>query len=373
MAITDSGNVGIGTSSPTARLHIAAGNGQRAIYLSGGATIISTSLSSKWNLPSTSSGNGTLSAITSNWDTGGGLGFIEGSNVSSPVAWMYAADDRNAFTVAAKGYSGTGQDMSTIDSYLTPLFQVRENGRVGIGTTNPQTSLDVNGSIRMGYDATLTQSSGKNILEDRSGYGDTLRIAYNGGSASFTSGVLIYGGQTTLGLAVKPNGRVGIGTSSPQQTLDVSGTVRSKVVQITGGSDLAEPFEIVGAENVKPGLVVAIDTEHSGQLRIADRTYDHTVVGCVSGANGVNPGLVMQQEGTVAGGQFPVALSGRVYCWADASYGPIQPGDLLTTSDTPGHLMVVGDYDRAHGAIVGKAMSGLEAGQGLILVLVALQ
>lgn len=36
----------------------------------------------------------------------------------------------------------------------------------------------------------------------------------------------------------------------------------------------------------------------------------------------------MQQEGTVADGSFPVALSGRVYCWADAAYGAIQPGDL---------------------------------------------
>ena len=72
-------------------------------------------------------------------------------------------------------------------------------------------------------------------------------------------------------------------------------------------------------------------------------------------------------------GGLPVALSGRVYCWADASYGPIQPGDLLTTSDTPGHAMKVSAYERAQGAIIGKAMSSLDEGQGLILVLVTLQ
>jgi hypothetical protein len=68
-----------------------------------------------------------------------------------------------------------------------------------------------------------------------------------------------------------------------------------------------------------------------------------------------------------------VALSGRVYCWANAAYGPIQPGDLLTTSDTPGHVMAVADHQKAQGAIIGKAMSPLSEGRGFVLVLVSLQ
>ena len=58
----------------------------------------------------------------------------------------------------------------------------------------------------------------------------------------------------------------------------------------------------------------------------------------------------------------------------DAGYGEISPGDLLTTSPTPGHAMVVKDYPRAQGAILGKAMQGLGKDQrGQILVLVTLQ
>jgi hypothetical protein len=68
-----------------------------------------------------------------------------------------------------------------------------------------------------------------------------------------------------------------------------------------------------------------------------------------------------------------VALSGRVYCLADASHGPIEPGDLLTTSDNPGHAMKATDPDRSHGAVIGKAMTPLAEDQGLILVLVNLQ
>jgi hypothetical protein len=68
-----------------------------------------------------------------------------------------------------------------------------------------------------------------------------------------------------------------------------------------------------------------------------------------------------------------VALSGRVYALADASEGSIQPGDLLTTSNTPGYAMKATDRERSHGAIIGKAMSPLEKGEGLVLVLINLQ
>jgi hypothetical protein len=68
-----------------------------------------------------------------------------------------------------------------------------------------------------------------------------------------------------------------------------------------------------------------------------------------------------------------IALSGRVYVWCDASSGAIESGDLLTTSDTPGHAMKAVDPHRAHGAALGKAMTALASGQGTVLVLVSLQ
>jgi len=53
--------------------------------------------------------------------------------------------------------------------------------------------------------------------------------------------------------------------------------------------------------------------------------------------------------------------------------GGIKPGDLLTTSDVPGHAMKATDFVRWQGAVIGKAMSALESGEGLVLVLVNLQ
>jgi hypothetical protein len=145
------------------------------------------------------------------------------------------------------------------------------------------------------------------------------------------------------------------------------------VLRITGGSDIAEPFDIAGSGTIEPGTVVSIDPSRTGGLRVTDQAYDRLVAGIVSGAGGVSPGMVMGQTGTVADGAHPVAMSGRVYCLADATIGAIQPGDLLTTSETPGHAMKVSDYDRAQGATIGKAMSALPEGRGLVLVLVGLQ
>ena len=68
-----------------------------------------------------------------------------------------------------------------------------------------------------------------------------------------------------------------------------------------------------------------------------------------------------------------MALTGRVYALVDAEQGAIVPGDLITTSATAGHGMKAGDPTRSHGAIIGKAMTGLSKGRGLVLVLVALQ
>jgi hypothetical protein len=150
------------------------------------------------------------------------------------------------------------------------------------------------------------------------------------------------------------------------------GHITTQVLEITAGSDLSENFDIQTAD-ARPGMIVSIDPAHPGELAVSARAYDRTVAGVVSGAGGVKPGMLMSQRGSKADGKHPVALTGRVYCLVDASQGAIEPGDLITTSDTPGHGMKVTDHARAQGAIIGKAMTALPEGRGLVLVLVSLQ
>jgi hypothetical protein len=180
------------------------------------------------------------------------------------------------------------------------------------------------------------------------------------------------------------SGNVGIGTESPNAKLHVNGDAiiggdtTTGVLTITGGSDLAEPFVVSGHggedAGIAPGMVLSIDPEHPGKLRLAKESYDRKVAGIISGAKGLSPGMVMKDERhEFTDGGHPVALTGRVWCWCDAGSGSIQPGDLLTTSDTVGHAMKVIDYARAQGAIIGKAMTSLDSGRGMVLVLVSLQ
>lgn len=150
------------------------------------------------------------------------------------------------------------------------------------------------------------------------------------------------------------------------------GRIRTQVLEITGGADLSEQFHVTADDAaIQPGMVVCIDPKNPGKLVVSHNAYDRTVAGIVSGADGVKPGLLMGQHGTIADGAFPVALTGRVWCFADETAGAIQPGDLLTTSTISGACMKVTDYAKAQGAIIGKAMSGVNDGK--VLVLVSLQ
>jgi len=145
----------------------------------------------------------------------------------------------------------------------------------------------------------------------------------NGVIGEANNGDQAYGiwGKSTTGFAGAFDGKV-----------KVSGTLSANVVQI-GGADFSERFEVRrGESKVEPGMVVAIDPANPGKLAVSAKPYDRRVVGILSGAGGIRTGMLMGQPGTLADGDEPVALSGRVYVWADASNGAISVGDLLTTS-----------------------------------------
>lgn len=153
------------------------------------------------------------------------------------------------------------------------------------------------------------------------------------------------------------------------------GRVRTDELEIRGGADFAENFDIV-SESIYmipiPGQLVSIDPSNEGKLEITQEAYDKKVAGIISGANGVKSGVIMGQEETIANGEYPIALSGRVYVKANSSGGQIKPGDFITSSNIAGQAMKVSDFDKSRGAIVGKAMTSIDD-NGYVLVLVNLQ
>jgi hypothetical protein len=267
------------------------------------------------------------------------LTFRDTGNGSARSAIQAVAGDTNIF---AESY------LSGANGFA--FLKLSNSGNVGIGSSQPVGKLEVvaQDALRLiGYQPFLT------IYDDSNGYARGRIQSVAGALNLFTENYL--NGSNTNAYAQLSN----------------AGIFSVKALTIRGGADLAEPFQMK-EEVLEKGAVVVIDVEHPGRLKRSGRAYDRRVAGIVSGANGVNPGIALHQEGVLEGGQN-VALSGRVYVRADASGGAIEPGDLLTTSDRPGHAMKVTDYTRAQGAVIGKAMSSLDEGTGLVLVLVTLQ
>jgi hypothetical protein len=389
MSLRANGNVGIGTSTPEARLTLASGS-----------TI-------KIKDPEHASFGTFLGADS----VGNAALAVAGRNLSIYSGW------ENTLQLGHVNYDASGGKV------------IFPGGNVGIGTTSPQSKLHVNGTIRVGGDSAnyaYSSQDGNGLFLEQVGSSPStgkmrLQSSRSGARTAYSQFFIDpENGFSFLG-AGGANGSVGIGTTSPKGALHVAsggiavtgrtspylgagagvfmesdgtqaflfaydyntftpqplhlnspgGMVSVPVLQITGGGDLAEPFD-VSEKDIPKGAVVVIDEENPGQLRMSDRAYDNRVAGIISGANGVKPGIMLKQEGTLEGTEN-VALTGRVYALADASESPIKPGDLLTTSATPGHCMKASDRDRAHGAIIGKAMTGLKEGKGHVLVLVNLQ
>ncbi|MDO8631651.1 MAG: hypothetical protein Q7R41_14285 [Phycisphaerales bacterium] len=357
VSIAGNGNVGIGTTNPAAPLDVAVGDKRFQVRSDGG-------LVPGINLTG----------------TGGNLGILrirnaiemwpdDGRTRPGKIALVNAA--ATAFTIALDGDKGNASFAGNL-SFGSATRQMLDlwGGVYGIGV--------------QGY-TEYFRSDGGFAWFNKGSHNDATNNPGAGGSVL---------------MVLDSSGNLGIGTTSPAAKLDVNGRTRTKSLEIVGGADLAEPFEVrvvddpiraatvrerAGSEatdgrrdegmKVEPGMVVVIDSDHPGALRVSAQPYDRKVAGVISGANGLATGMIMRAEGDAAAdGRYPLALSGRVWCRCDASQGAITPGDLLTTSATPGHAMrVADDKDAPRGCIIGKAMTPLSEGKGLVLVLVNLQ
>jgi hypothetical protein len=301
------------------------------------------------------SGNSGGGQITVNAGDGGNGIILYGDSGGGGLQYLYAAD--GSIGVALDGESAGAGYISVRDSASN--VRVALDGE-SAGTGGEISVYDDNGTETIEILGAEDAATGGQILMRNASGITTIQLD------SDASGVAC--GYIRL---YKSNGAVGVTIEGDNGG---DGRVTTQELAITGGSDLSEQFDIHSdAELIQPGALVCIDPLNPGKLVVSQNAYDRTVAGVVSGAGGIKPGMMMGQRGSVADGEHAVALTGRVYCMVDADQGAILPGDLITTSGVPGHGMKVTNHSRAQGAIVGKAMTGLEGGKGLILVLVSLQ
>ncbi|MGH1433462.1 MAG: hypothetical protein ACRBG0_03280 [Lewinella sp.] len=357
--ITNIGDFGINTLAPTARLDVR------------GDAIIDETLDVN-GVTTIHDGTSSASPVSGALVVAGGAGVGENLNVANSATIGDDASVGGNLSVGVDAQIGndmnvlrdtrTGRDL-TANRHATVGENLSVGGDAGIGQNlevNGQTTL--NGFTRVNNSARITNDldlDGELIM----GAGNTKRVADLGGDL----------------LIENQSGNVVIEADN-EEMMVISSTqveVRRRLI-VTGGADLAERFNVnvseeIGAPAILPGMVLSIDRTQAGELTLSNSANDRAVAGIVSGAGDVQTAMVFGQTGTIADGDVAVAITGRVYAYVDASYGAIEPGDLLTTSPTTGHAMKVTDYTQAQGAIIGKAMTSLDAGKGLVLVLISLQ
>lgn len=299
---------------------------------------------------------------------------------------LYTRDEAGLNTALLGSSSAAGGFLYLYQSNGTTLGMDVDGDATGAGGGANLNMRQANGAtgVNIDADATNANGGGEITVNDTAG---AIRVRVDGNSIGTggeisvfdddgTETIEILGAETaTSGGQILLRGADGITEIEIDSEFGAagdSGRIITPVLQITGGADLSEQFDITG--DFEPGMVVCIDEHNPGKLHKSTSAYDAKVAGVVAGAGGVRPGLLMSQRSKdEVDGKDSVALTGRVYCWVDASFGEIKPGDMLTTSATAGHAMKVADHGRANGAVIGKAMQGLKSGKGLVLVLVNLQ
>jgi hypothetical protein len=236
-------------------------------------------------------------------------------------------------------------------------LRVAADGNVGIGTTEP-------GRWPLSIQA---QAGAQELLSFMDPNGNTKwHINQNWISSGLNFAET---GVADFRVFIATGGNVGIGTNVPATKLHVAGDLTVTGDVLLAGADCAEHFDLTGPLP-EAGTVMVIDED--GAVRESRDAYDKKVAGVVSGAGEFRHGIVLDSRQGEEG-RIPLALVGKVYCKVDAQYSPIEVGDLLTTSPTPGHAMRAVDPARAFGSVVGKALRCFGHGRGMVPILVALQ
>ena len=360
----NAGNVGIGTTSPSERLVVGDDMGSYA-----GEMISIGNVSA-----------GSYSGVTAGEDTDN-RGWMVWKNDNNQLV-LGTKDNAQSYDntiVVAGGKVGIGSAPSYTRLYVnddgTAIFGENEGSTGGAGVFGKSSN-----PLGQGINGLAMATDGKGVIgkaDGASGHGvhavavGTSGIALYAEVSGNATKAISANADVTNGVALEARGGAGGMAAKFYGNVNLYSRVDNGLIMELGeGLDYAEGFDMSGPHQAAPGTVVIIDPDHPGQLTVSTSPYDTRVAGIVAGARGLESGV------RLGSGRFEhnVALAGRVYCNVDATDEAIEPGDLLTTSSTPGHAMKASEYSRAQGAILGKAMEKMEKGRkGQILVLVTLQ
>ncbi|MCX5792529.1 MAG: hypothetical protein NTY45_10030 [Elusimicrobia bacterium] len=298
------GKVGIGTTGPNAQLDVAGANaygfaikdtgGTNNVFqvsrgatagslqiIDGGTTkinIVGDANGNSWfntggNLGIGTAGPNALLEITKNTGAGLIIGTADqaGSSASPLETYIkfegYDNEMRAAIIAQDKTTNLAGGwlrfQTANTSNVLTDRLMIDRDGNVGMGTTSPESELDIretggDDDVTLAlknadsavYALSLTQrynagnmftikSTGYNIMQHtRDGAINTLDIGETSGVLSQEMRFFVDSGE---GMRIDQNGKVGIGTTNPAAALDVGGTGAIKIPVGTTGERPASP------------------------------------------------------------------------------------------------------------------------------------
>jgi hypothetical protein len=319
MSILKNGNIGIGTTTPTAQLHTQ-GNLSTALTGTVATTASSDTVTGASTAFTTELAVGdaikigsevfTISNILS--DTSLTVDSNSAVTASGVTAYkdpiLFSVDDgneTNQFYIDKSGNTRIAGDLTVIgtstlsnieistDTLSAPIgtdmkfktgpaggslsesLVVTDEGNIGIGTTGPGAKLQVLGSdsLSTSFAANISGATGTGLVVKNNGnigIGTTTpsaKLQVLGSDSLSTSFAANISGATGTGLVVKNNGNIGIGTTNPGALLDINGSLITRgdiTFKSSGGTTLGTIINSSGQVNWNYGFNLAVSTGNVG-------------------------------------------------------------------------------------------------------------
>ncbi|MDB5260197.1 MAG: hypothetical protein JWN37_428 [Candidatus Nomurabacteria bacterium] len=298
MRIDASGNIGIGSTTPTAKFTVSGDNGAVS---SDSLVVFGDNLNSV-------TGATTAKLTIGNIDGNSELLIGQDGTHNLVNAWIYNATAASGYGLIA-GYGGnnnivlqrdggnvgigatttpsarlsikgigttTGINFQTTNSSNVPLFSILDNGNVGIGTSSPIANLQIGNTtsastaspVTLSLGGTFSSVAGANLklkLFDSGANVYGLGVSANSLDVSSAAALNFYtNASTTPSMTVAATGNVGVGTGAPVSTLNVNqlaGT--TKGISITGDETFAS-----GNGSITSGVRIALGVSRANNRQL---------------------------------------------------------------------------------------------------------